>query len=406
MAHKAMYVDRLEVIEGQVYRVVNAVYKNMSLDVYKVNLHNYKCYMRDNLVLASIGGWLVNYPNEKVRHRYSYGTYIQELCEWQECTRIEGLEYGKWLTEADKQILLIHFPQHKYLINKLPMGITALHELPQIFQTYEEHPQSETLFQLGFFKIAENKNLYKMKRDKLKQIIRWINLYGKDVEYKKILTLKAIQYCIKYNIPLADYEAWKGNYAYSKLTYEEYLYCKKKNINYFYYNDILQMAKSLGHNIEDAYWKYPNDPVEMHNRLMEQRKIAQKQKEQLKISYLEKISHKNLKNEVDLGNGYTLFIPSTYEQVEAAATTLKQCLLSCDYISKVAKGTSILVMIWHDGKPSSTAEIDYNKRILQFYGDESDRNNCKPSDIEQQYLNQWLETFKPKKLETYLPSTI
>ena len=200
------------------------------------------------------------------------------------------------------------------------------------------------------------------------------------------------------NIAPDEYFYWK-NFTYCRdITLEEYRYCKKKNISGEFYNDMLTMAHNAGHNIEEDYWHYPSDPVAIHDRLREQVEAMKNQIEANKIAVFEKISIKNQKEAVDLGDGYTLFIPSKYEQVKEAANVLKQCLLTSDYIKKVASGKSILVMIWHDGKPSSTAEIGYDKSIIQFYGDETDRHNCKPSEIEEAFLNEWLKGFNPKKL--------
>jgi hypothetical protein len=55
-------------------------------------------------------------------------------------------------------------------------------------------------------------------------------------------------------------------------------------------------------------------------------------------------------------------------------------------------------MIWHDGKPSSTCEIDFDKKILQHYGNELNREDCKPSEFEQEAIKKFLATFKPKKV--------
>jgi hypothetical protein len=80
---------------------------------------------------------------------------------------------------------------------------------------------------------------------------------------------------------------------------------------------------------------------------------------------LKKIAVKNkLDSGVDLGNGYTLFMPYEYEQYKKSADELHQCILASKYYSKVAQGKSLLIMIWHDGKPSSTCEINFDKRCF------------------------------------------
>ena len=408
MAHKCQYEDRITEIDGDVWRIVNAQYKNMSLDVYKVNLTTNKVYAKDNLVFYGIGGYMVNFPNEKVRSSYysGYTPYIEIDHEWKEySSHFDGLEWGRKINDHDREIITKYLPQYKYLIKKIPENI-MIAKLPHIFEIYNKYPQSESLLALGLYKLALNKTLYKMKKENIKPIIQYLNKYRDNLSAIEAhsLTLKDIKCALKNNVAPDEYYYWQNFSWGNKFTLEEYRYCVKKNIDGRFYKDMLNMAQTLGHNIEEDYWHYPNDPVAIHNRLMQQIDSVKAQKEKLKLEFFEKISLKNQKEEIDLGNGYTLFIPSKYEQVHSAAVELKQCLLSCDYISKVAKGNSILVMIWHDGKPSSTAEIDYNKNILQFYGNEANRNDCKPSEIEQAFLNEWLKTFKPKKLKEYLIS--
>ena len=172
---------------------------------------------------------------------------------------------------------------------------------------------------------------------------------------------------------------------------------------------MLSMASSQGHDIEDEYWKYPNDPHAMHDRLLQVkqeleriRKEQELEKEKIYWKELPVIQNKVLKHPVDLGNDYMLFMPTTYEEYNKAAELLHQCILAAGYYKKVAKGQSLLFMIWKDGNPSSTLELSYDNKLLQFYGNELDRNNCKPSEYEQEAITKWLINFKPKKLKEYV----
>ena len=83
---------------------------------------------------------------------------------------------------------------------------------------------------------------------------------------------------------------------------------------------------------------------------------------------------------------------------------LHQCLIWANYIDKVIKQTSLIVMIWDlEDKPIATAELAYNKEVLQFYGDEHDRFNCNPNEEIQNVLNKFLSsienvTFRKRRL--------
>ena len=61
------------------------------------------------------------------------------------------------------------------------------------------------------------------------------------------------------------------------------------------------------------------------------------------------------------------------------AEALKQCLVSADYIGKVIKGECVLVFVRFRGRPVATAEILPGGKLGQFYGNEADRNRCKPT---------------------------
>lgn len=60
----------------------------------------------------------------------------------------------------------------------------------------------------------------------------------------------------------------------------------------------------------------------------------------------------------------------------------------------------ILVFIKKDNQPVATAELFYNKKVGQFYGNETNRENCKPNDEVKKVFYEWLENVKipkPKK---------
>ena len=427
MAHKCDYFLRFEIEnENELVLINQACYKQdyeiqdykYKLDIYKYNLTTKKAYVRyGNVHYVNLGGWLVDFPNEKCKTRYGYyyGYNSQiPLCDYEETSRINGLEYGRLEMSYDrvKELFLKSKPELKYLLNKIDfynprMTIWKLLDLIDIW--YLHPSEVETLAYLGFYNIATNKSLYRLGKAKKKEIINALKYFNDD---RGMLSLITVQNFIKSGMKYEEwytYMCWnnwrtQGRYIDD---IETFRYCQRKNIDKYRYHDMLTMAKNQGHDIEDEYWKYPNDPNAMHDRLLETKqeleRIEREKEQEREKQYwmqLKKIAVKNkLDSGVDLGNGYTLFMPYEYEQYKRSADELHQCILASKYYSKVAQGKSLLIMIWHDGKPSSTCEIDFDKKILQHYGNELNREDCKPTEYEQEAIKQFLATFKPKKVK-------
>ena len=426
MAHKCDYFLRFEIEnENELVLINQACYKQdyeiqdykYKLDIYKYNLTTKKAYVRyGNVHFVNLCGWLVDFPNEKCKTRYGYyyGYNCQiPLCDYEETSRINGLEYGRLEMSYDrvKDLFLKSKPELKYLLNKIDFynPRMTIWKLLDLIDMWYLHPSEvETLAYLGFYNIATNKSLYRLSKAKKKEIITALKYFNSD---RGMLSLITVQNFIKSGMKYDEwytYMCWnnwrtKGRYIDD---IETFRYCQRKNIDKYRYHDMLAMARNQGHDIEDDYWKYPNDPNAMHDRLLETKQELERierekelEREKQYWMQLKKIAVKNkLDSGVDLGNGYTLFMPYEYEQYKKSADELHQCILASKYYSKVAQGKSLLIMIWHDGKPSSTCEIDFDKKILQHYGNELDRTNCKPTEYEQEAIKQFLATFKPKKV--------
>ena len=426
MAHKCDYFLRFEIENGNELVLINqACYKQdyeiqdykYKLDIYKYNLTTKKAYVRyGNVHYVNLGGWLVDFPNEKCKTRYGYyyGYNCQiPLCDYEETSRINGLEYGRLEMSYDrvKELFLKSKPELKYLLNKVDFynPRMTIWKLLDLIDMWYLHPSEvETLAYLGFYNIATNKSLYRLGKAKKKEIITALKYFNDD---RGMLSLITVQNFIKSGMKYEEwytYMCWnnwrtQGRYIDD---IETFRYCQRKNIDKYRYHDMLTMAHNQGHDIEDDYWKYPNDPNAMHDRLLETKqeleRIEREKEQEREKQYwmqLKKIAVNNkLDSGVDLGNGYILFMPYEYEQYKKSADELHQCILASKYYSKVAQGKSLLIMIWHDGKPSSTCEIDFDKKILQHYGNELNREDCKPTEFEQEAIKKFLATFKPKKV--------
>ena len=90
MAHKCSYRDELTLIDGMLACKVYAKYKDMELDVF-YELENGKKYVRGNLSYEWLGGYLVDFPGEVKKYRYTSGKEIIELYDYEETTFVCNL---------------------------------------------------------------------------------------------------------------------------------------------------------------------------------------------------------------------------------------------------------------------------------------------------------------------------
>ena len=75
------------------------------------------------------------------------------------------------------------------------------------------------------------------------------------------------------------------------------------------------------------------------------------------------------------------------------AKILSQCLITAKYDKKFANGEIILVFIKKDEVPIATMEV-VGKKIKQFYADEGNKENCRPTPEIKALGEQWLENYK------------
>ncbi len=426
MAHKCEYTMRFYVDydKNDLVRVTTAHWKNKSLDVYREFLNSGETESR-NLYFTQYGGWLVSFPGERItRYYYNYFGYKQELEEWAHEIKTDAL-MGKCEQKLDDVKVMLFEVDSKlfYFCKKLDSSF-SYPKLFDLVRIYREHPECETLIQYGFYDLALNKSLYKLSKQKLKQVLQAVNELKDSGIYGKI-TLRQIQEYnlhMKNKIPtIKEWFDWYGitnNFGrYGRqIEYEDWKYIQRKinnskgaiQITCNEYLDYLEMAKKVGHNIEDPYWRYPNDFRKMHDKVMEQLNAVSLAKLALQQDFLKVVCKSMVKFNKEV-NGYQIFISTEAKEWKQTCDDLYQCLIRNGYMKKVIDQETIIVFIWKDNKPVATAELDYEKNIKQFYGDErghSRGESCKPSDEVQEAFNIWLESFKPKKVKFNYDSSI
>lgn len=414
MAHKCSYVSRFYIEDNDVVLSTTATYKNNSLDIYKEYIFGKKAYLR-NTNFSYLAGYLIDFPGETVNY---YGhKYKMPLENWYEVQTIPALR-GKIEQPLDriKEMILEVRPDLKYFCKKYKGE--ELSNIGFIINFYLEYPESETLIDLGLIRLATNKSLYKLKKAKIKEILSVIRENKEFIEVvaAKIMLKDFQNYILHYKdkMTFTDYIKWYiiANERMSKWArytdYEVYKYinnqCNKNpkdQITISEYNDYIDMCKEVGHDVSDQYWKYPNNFRKMHDRVMEQVKEMSIAKLALQQEFLTYVCKDLIKFNKKI-NGYDVFIPIEARDWKLTCDELYQCLIRNGYLKKVINQECIIVFIWKDGKPQATAELDYNKKLLQFYGDErghSEGKSCLPSEEVQQVFEEWLKTFKPKKVK-------
>ena len=390
MGHRCDYVGKLVVEEnGDLSYIVTAHWKNKSASVYKV-CEDGNQYCR-YIAYGNICGYTVTFPGERYKYYYYYGgTRVQEEENWNCCTRL-GIWVGSWPTrEEDLKTVAEARPDLKYLLQKYK-GKNGV-ELIDLVCMYELHPEIEALVDLGLNHIALNKSFMRYTPKKKKQIVNFIKENKNDMTENTILN--QILTCLKNKISYKDY----GRFMHAKKDIELFKYLVRKDISPNYYDDYRRMGIRAGHNMDDPYWKFPNDIVKAHNKVMEEIKNIEKIEQDNISNKIEQIAKINIKNNKKI-NDFSIYIPSNINEIKHQADILNQCLIICDYPKKMANQKSILVFIKKDDNPIATAEIDYSKKILQFYANEKDRNNCKPTEEVKNIFSQWLDGAVIKKCD-------
>lgn len=420
MAHQATYIDRIEVETDWeterkfLVRTVKADWYDKkenrvrTLDVYKEyetgTYYGTERFFARNIV-STMMGYLVYYPGERIiQTGYWYGgdQYAPNVPDdWQNygSERIGGCYPENKSSDRDIENVLEVYPNFKYIIKKINREDLNNPLLMDLINVFKEHPEVEGLCQLGLYTIALNKQLYKLTLPKRKAVIKFIMEHHEEMN--KWTTLRSIQCCLKYKSDLETYNQYRSNWQI--ITFEEFLHLNKKGVPDYnkirLYADYLEMCEKVGHDLKDPYWHFPSNLDKAHAKVMEELKAARETSSKIKGDYLKAVMKPMVKYNATV-NGYDIFIANDIETIQKQCDVLYQCLIRNGYINKVLMQEEILVFIWKDNKPIATAEIFYNGKLGQFYGDErghSRGESCLPDADVQEAFNIWFKTFKPIK---------
>ena len=395
--HKCKWHDFITCEDGKITRVLNAEYRDLSLNCYKEN-EDGKFFVR-NVYYGSYG-YYVSFPGE----RLMYSIELEGLQEWAECNELGIYSQSRNLCDEEKEMILELHPDFRYVMQKYRCDTS---NVVSILSIWKKNPKIELLLANGMKQIAFSKMFYKLNEKKQKEIIR---LCMKDERFKGI-PLNYILLMQKNKISYEELHEWltfRGKiYGAGNVSYHQYKYLVKSgNDNYEsiqLYKDYLKMLKNQGeHDLKDPYWLYPSDLRVRHNKVLEEINIAAELKRleeekikanKLKYFYKKAKKYSGFNSEIE---EYSIFIPGTVADVKKQAEKLNQCLIRCNYIEKMARGNILLVFIRKNDEPIATAEILPGKKLGQFYADEHAKN-IKPDANVTRIFNRWFENLEMNK---------
>jgi len=424
MAHQPTSItDRIEVENGKIVRIVTAEYDKpgkdpySSIDIYKED-EDGNAWSR-NLYQSMWGGYVVMFPGHPRSISYwCYDGTIAEEEEWTERARSKIGFSRTHLSDTERGNIIMYHYDFKYVFKKYCFA--NLREVMDKLIMWKQHPELELMLGAGFERLGMNKQLYRMTPENRKAVMQFCrnNPDACDLNYREIRA------CMKYPdpdlmikyfmlVPTWQRIGWTKNayHMLSAISVEDIKYLIKKNMastkGVRLYTDYIYMLRRSNHNSADEYWKYPNNLRKAHDKLIEEERIARELKERMenerkqkemqeRDSNYQKVFKKYKKYNGIVGD-YNIFISDDFEEWKKQADTLHQCIIYADYMKKVADRKCLIVFIRKNDEPIATAEILPGKKIGQFYGNEIDINNCKPSEEVQEVFNKWLSKVTVKE---------
>lgn len=407
------WYDRLAVEDGHVVRILKAVYNGKrdcysEIDVYKERDDGMSCHR--NLYCSMWGGYSVAFPGQVFNNNpnsYYYYPEVAEENEWSEWEKVKRNVGLSCFTSEHNHILIENiYPDFKYVVKKYQFE--SIREEFDKLQMWILHPEIELLLAAKFEKLAMSKRFFRLKPENRKPVLQFCRKHPECYDF----TYEEIRACIKsdetekfleYYLNVPTYQ--RENRWSNGITYEEWKYLKRKGWadkdGIDHYIDYKYMLKISDHDENDDYWHFPSNLYKAHDKLLAERR----RKEEIRKRELERQRQKQAKKNKDswakvtkkyskyntVLDGYSIFITDDMEMWNKQAKELHQCIVRCDYMQQVAKRQCLIFFIQKDDVPVATAQVMPGKKINQFYANEIDRDNCRPTQEVQDIFNRFLE---------------
>jgi hypothetical protein len=400
---RCIFEDRLQKIDGQIVRVVNASWcENRRKGIKAGNMDVFREYedgreeARANLCYVYMGGYLLDDPE----HPAEWGK------PWMNCKALKTVcvssnaiytNIGHYEIETVKE----RHPGFRWMLDKILANRTGVQvtEVMEYLKAWLLWPECERLYNGEYYKLTVSRSFAQATYRKQCEIMQYLKQHPeiKDPGFGEILAL------MKSGLSQDDYHMVKTYKCTTELL--KYLHAQLRKGTVYreeyslealhgVYKDYISMAKVCGHDVEDGYWKFPGDLRESHDKVMKENARLDREKLMKRNGkYVEAV--KKFMGKVFNEGDIQVYVPESIKDISMQAKILHQCLVTADYIGKVIDGKCLLVFLACKGRPLATAELNRNGKLVQFYGDEWSRN-MKPGKDAESALNAWCKKFKPK----------
>lgn len=418
MHHIERYEEEVFIEDARVTRLIYGIWKGNKVPIYLEDDDDN--HFIKNCDCVFMNGWMMSVPGETCR---SYGyTYTVQDEEWYKIDK--SLDWSEWenrakLIEKMGELAIELYPSFKYVLKKWKPKTTSA--LMKALILWKEYPEIEFMLAMGFEEIAFSTAFYRLSDSKKKAYCKWMrnNPNCTDICFKKLQTI------VCHNLTVQewnDYQAFVNKvHNLICISYQIYKYLASqiaKLPNNWTpreiadeWEDYKVMAKRAGHDLKEAYWKFPSNLVKAHDKVMaevarieEAERIAKEkaaaEEERQNRKRLKAIA-KKFKDIPEQIDGYSIFISTDYDEWKRQAEALHQCICSGGYFQKVLKGECTIIFIQKDGKPEATAQIMSNGKLNQFYADERSGTpgGSIPSTEIKEAFNKWLELVPKSKFK-------
>ena len=293
-------------------------------------------------------------------------------------------------TEEDVAPLLKIKPEFKYIVKKMDI---YLYDIFKIFRHWSKFPQMEILLNMKLPLLATNKSFFKLKEPRQKEILHYFKKNSHIVD-SMFVTLQDITDAMKYGRTVDEIWEYRSNCFHKKeIRFPEWIKISPLGIcEWDFINYRRRLKQYFPERLDEEYWtKFKNvhdfhvkenrTIKEVHN-IIEAEERLRKAEQQKRIDEQDKKYFLAIKRKLNWDgtfNGLHVYIPKDLKDIKLQADALEQCLVACNYQKKVIEKKSTLIFIRDGETPIATAELDNkSKKIVQFYGNEMDRNNCLP----------------------------
>lgn len=354
--------QRIRLIRGKLCREVYAIgYTKEPFAVFR-EFEDGRKFTR-NLYYRSIAGWMFVAPDEKV-YGESAGRerWIEEAPKYDFC--------DDYLSPGDFDLIAEARPEFRWCLRKADdRGYTGA-DIFRLLRAFKEDSRVEFMVASGLKCLALSNGFRRLGKRLQQDVCRWAVQNG---DYG----LRAALDCLKNRIPIGEWHEWKFG-AFRNLPYKSFRHLKDHNIYPGEYFEYLNTLREAGKDARDPYWGLPTDfrarrrtaeRIVANIRKAQDAKRAEERKKE--VEKLKKIAAKFIGSSF---KGIKVWVPASYEEFSKQADNLDQCLISMDYIGKVASGECVLVFLAKGRKPIATAELlpkGKSWKVGQFYGDES-----------------------------------